>query len=382
MVRADLSTLRRQGEDKEERRRSFNTTDNRALRETAGAIAAAAQEDPGAAAALLQSGVKESDEVARLAEENASLKAQVVSLQSNLLVATQTSAVMSGQSRATMTSAEWHQKNPTAIEILFGGQFRTFDYFLVYTAVLFPELKIERSDASQNETLTEFERYCIAVMFCKTDRNERELALAWGVGRKVIGRTLQKWMPRLGKVGKDLSRHLLDYDFVKKFQPKGFPERYGQPVAMAKDGTDFLTDTPRRRSLEARLLYGHKNDQQGGRAIVWSTPNGASIFATEVFCARGGEQRWWRPTGVGSSTSQRGRATSSTAGSSTAGSTTRTSTVPTSQRSSASASAFSVARLRTPVRSRRIATRPRRTTRASKPKRLSRARSRATAFNT
>ena len=198
---------------------------------------------------------------------------------------------MSGQSRATMTSAEWHQKNPTAIEILFGGQFRTFDYFLVYTAVLFPELKIERSDASQNETLTEFERYCIAVMFCKTDRNERELALAWGVGRKVIGRTLQKWMPRLGKVGKDLSRHLLDYDFVKKFQPKGFPERYGQPVAMAKDGTDFLTDTPRRRSLEARLLYGHKNDQQGGRAIVWSTPNGASIFATEVFCARGGEQR-------------------------------------------------------------------------------------------
>ena len=57
-----------------------------------------------------------------------------------------------------------------------------------YLDVLFPALKVTRSDAAKEERLTDFERCLLTIMFFKTDRDEADLKYVWGVSSKVVTR--------------------------------------------------------------------------------------------------------------------------------------------------------------------------------------------------
>ena len=243
--------------DEHQARRKLNVAANRTRRKSTGDVKEAlASLGPAEAAELLSADHAASDEAIALKATVAGLRSQVRSLKRRLKTSERVASLaLSGQTRATLTSIEWHRKNLRAVREFYGGQFRTFDLMLQYFAVYFPTVKVERSDASKGEHLRDFERLCLAVMFLKTGRNEGDLAYAWGVTFQATTAALHRFVPIIGAVGRRWSRRLLSYEFVKKSQPEQYKARYDQPVAALVDGSDACCDVPRKNSLQARLLY-------------------------------------------------------------------------------------------------------------------------------
>lgn len=123
-----------------------------------------------------------------------------------------------GLSRLTVTDDKWHENHPKASKVLFG--FATWDETTRYVRALFPDVdtnqrcavKFQANKSSKDSGyyvtphhLTDFERCLLCKMFFRSIPHRGKLAAIFGVSLITASRILDKWHPRWGKAGEQLS---------------------------------------------------------------------------------------------------------------------------------------------------------------------------------
>ena len=199
-----------------------------------------------------------------------------------------------GLSRFTVTSNEWHEHHKDAANVLFG--FKSWSELKVYVAALFPDIDVMAvSDVAssistlQNNKqrkilrLTPFEHCLATKMFFHCMPVRSKVAKIFGTGNSQIGKILEKWAPRWGKAGEQLSILIITDDYLKKDLPDEYRLLDFANVAALFDGKDFLIQVKRTDDKMRRTTVSSKMGMHAAaREITWVTPSGLCFEYTKL----------------------------------------------------------------------------------------------------
>lgn len=247
--------------------------------------------------------------------EVASLQATVQSLRAELNQCVRLE--VSGINRTTISSVEWHRKNPDMCRFLFGvmddfGQLQT-----LLTQGFFPDVEV--ATGSGDDAVTQFEKILLCLVRMRRRFELKTLGALIGRHKSQVSRYMDEWLPELGRVGRYCSRldmdKLHDYVSAEDAALLEVPHSSNQPapkhrffyqdalplefsveegmdfIAALKDGKDFMTDTTRTNSALTRQMWSDKIHNSGARCITWITPSGLVFEHTGLFLARTPEIR-------------------------------------------------------------------------------------------
>jgi hypothetical protein len=112
-----------------------------------------------------------------------------------------------GLSRTSLISDSWHSRHPQAALFLFGIPNDWIETKIFLCEGLFPDMK---PIGRRTGPLTEFEQVIITLMRMRRGYELLTLACIFGKSKTCISRTLDKWLPIMGCMGRYMS--ILDID--------------------------------------------------------------------------------------------------------------------------------------------------------------------------
>jgi hypothetical protein len=135
---------------------------------------------------------------------------------------------MSGLTRRSILSTDWHAKNDYMSNHLFG--FEKWDHFKCFVKCAFGVCV----DVKGKGPIKPFEMICMCAMVARRAYRRPSLAGIYGRTPAAITKYLQKWMPEFGRVGRHLSELSMEktHNFITEEQAKEWKTLFIYP-----DGT-------------------------------------------------------------------------------------------------------------------------------------------------
>ena len=138
----------------------------------------------------------------------------------------------------------------------------SFTQHLVIAKATMPDMKIEYSNTiaynrenkvMQFEQFTPFEQLMITKMFFHTGWKRTKIGVVINqLDRRQVGKFINDWAPRWGKVGQYLSMLDIDEDYLIYERPIQYVKEGMLCTAVLLDGKDYLTDTLRTDKTHGR----------------------------------------------------------------------------------------------------------------------------------
>ena len=101
-----------------------------------------------------------------------------------------------------------------------------------------------------------------------------------------VGRYINKWAPRWGKVGQYLSMLDIDEDYLRAELPLPYYKEGMRFTALLLDGKDYLVDTLRTDKTYARNQNSNKSGGAAAREMCCTTPSGLGFLYTRLVGGR------------------------------------------------------------------------------------------------
>jgi hypothetical protein len=233
----------------------------------------------------------------------------------------------------------WTSKGNEAVSRTFGfPDFDRVEAFARKACVLFKEKGMEPSDEEKNcpgfnelrelvgklvleaapsadrvshqkyvpENVSPIAQVLVTLLFLRTGLTYDEMELFLGLSRSVVGRIVQKILPRLSVMGKLLTALPCDDKIAGFLAPDEYHSDPSKSIYGMIDGSDFPCHTIRIDSAVSRMTYSSKLSGAAMRVMALVAPCGLILAATPAVLGRGTEmdvcsyfREWFKDICVG-----------------------------------------------------------------------------------
>ena len=194
--------------------------------------------------------------------------------------------------RRSLIEHEWHKRFGDASGSLMN--FNSFDEFLVYAGIFFPELRpdirlLKKRGAEyfvKKKRLRPLEQCLLCRVLPKIGLTDMQIGFIWGRSRSCIHRLKNWWLPKWGYAGKTITDLELYEDYVNLERPEAYYDNHLGDVGCQCDGKDFYTESVRKNSALNRGQRSNKLKAAALRCITWSSLTGLVWAFTPVVLSR------------------------------------------------------------------------------------------------
>ena len=133
-------------------------------------------------------------------------------------------------------------------------------------------------------------QYLAALWRMRCRKGRDELASFFGVRDEAMSEYIPRWIRRLGRYAKEnLVFEPKDYQVIIDMMPQAFIDCGLGSVVAIGDCTDIMTEDSRENKYVSNQSRSDKSKHAAAMGLIWVTPNGAIIIATDLFLGRSSE---------------------------------------------------------------------------------------------
>ena len=133
-------------------------------------------------------------------------------------------------------------------------------------------------------------QYLAALWRMRQHKDCEELASFFGVRQQAISEYVPRWIKRLGRFAKEnLVFMPEDFETIVNLTPQPFRDCGLGSVVAIGDCTDLLTEDSRQNKYVSNQSRSDKSKHAAAMGLIWVTPNGMIIIATDLFLGRSSE---------------------------------------------------------------------------------------------